>query len=122
MMLPAFFARRALLPLLLLGASVLAPPPCAARPAASAPRTGLETPDAPRRPVDAPAGQATARSSGASGMKGHLDAYGRPVVPMKPEEKKERKRLPAGAYGGYGQHADVPPLPDVTPRAPAWKF
>lgn len=114
--------RRPLLSLLLLGITLLAPPPCAARSASSAPRTGLEAPDAPKRLREAPSGQATAQSGGISGMKGRLDAYGRPLIPMEPEEKKERKRLPAGAYGGYGRDADVPPLPDVTPRAPAWKF
>ena len=90
---------RAALPALLLGLFTLAPADAAARSAASAPHSGLEAPGAPRRLQD-----------------------GRPIVPTEPKEKVERKRLPAGAYGGYGQDADVPPLPDVTPQTPAWKF
>lgn len=103
------------------GALFLLSEDAAARSAASAPRTGLEAPGTPRRLQDVP-GSVSAQSGGISGMKGRLDAYGRPIVPMKPEEKAERRRLPAGAYGGYGEESDVPPLPDVTPQTPAWKF
>ena len=113
---------RAALPALLLGLFAFAPADAAARSAASAPHSGLEAPGTPRRLQDVPTGSATAQSGGVSGMKGRLDAYGRPIVPTEPKQKIERKRLPAGAYGGYGQDDDVPPLPDVTPQSPAWKF
>lgn len=113
---------RSVLPVLLLGLAVLSPATGDARPSAVSPRTGLEAPGTPRRLQDVPAGSTTSQSGGVSGMKGRLDAYGRPIVPEEPKEKPRRKRLPAGAYGGYGQEADVPPLPDVTPQTPAWKF
>ena len=95
----------------------------AARLAASAPRTGLEAPGTPRQSRELPVGTATGRSGGAAGgMAGRLDAYGRPIVPEAPKEKTERRRLPAGAYGGYERDEAAPPLPDVTPQTPAWKF
>lgn len=112
----------AALPALLLGLLALAPADAAARSAASAPHSGLEAPGTPRRLQDVPTGSATAQSGGVSGMKGRLDAYGRPIVPVEPKAKPARRRLPAGAYGGYGQDEDVPPLPDVTPQTPAWNF
>ena len=72
------------------------------------PRTGLESPDRPRRMKSNP---------GAGGM---IDAYGFPVQNAEPERPQTR-RLPPGAYGGYGARDRERPLPDERDSRPLWR-